>query len=178
MRGEVFAASAKDGGDAERVTTTPAREFGVAWAPDSRRLVYVSERDGDEQPLALRLHDADRNHARPAGAGRFGAPVVSPDGKSIAYRARPQRAARRSTIESKQTRVVATGEFARRLRSRRPIAWSPEQQVDRVSVSGVARLRNVNVVAAAAAKPGAEQAVSFLANSNTDSLAWRPTAPS
>ena len=31
IRGEVFAVSAKDGGDAERVTTTPAREFGVTW---------------------------------------------------------------------------------------------------------------------------------------------------
>src|SRR6185437_7871323 len=46
-RGEIFAASAKDGSDAARVTMTPAAESQAAWSPDSRRLVYSSERDGD-----------------------------------------------------------------------------------------------------------------------------------
>src|SRR4051812_16049745 len=36
--GEVFAASAKDGGDAQRITNTPELETSLAWAPDSRRL--------------------------------------------------------------------------------------------------------------------------------------------
>ena len=45
-RGEIFAASAKDGGDAARVTMTPAAESQVAWSPDSRRIVYASERSG------------------------------------------------------------------------------------------------------------------------------------
>jgi hypothetical protein len=38
-RGDVFAASAKDPGDATRVTTTPDLESQPVWAPDSRRLV-------------------------------------------------------------------------------------------------------------------------------------------
>src|SRR5204863_9690901 len=46
VRGEVFAASAKDGGDAARVTNSPFNESQIEWAPDSRRLVYVSDRDG------------------------------------------------------------------------------------------------------------------------------------
>ncbi len=45
-RGEVFAASAADGGDAVRVTTTSAPESQPVWSPDSRRLAYVSERNG------------------------------------------------------------------------------------------------------------------------------------
>src|SRR5205085_6327178 len=48
-RGEVFAASATDGGDAVRVTTTQAPESQPTWAPDSRRLAYVSERNGKGQ---------------------------------------------------------------------------------------------------------------------------------
>lgn len=38
VRGEVFAASVADGGDAVRVSNSPAEEYQVAWAPDSRRL--------------------------------------------------------------------------------------------------------------------------------------------
>jgi Tol biopolymer transport system component len=45
VRGEVFAASAADGGDAARVSNSVADEYELAWAPDSRRLVYVSARD-------------------------------------------------------------------------------------------------------------------------------------
>ncbi len=48
-RGDVFAASAKDGGDAEHLTATTAREQELAWLPDSRRLVYVSDRAGYAQ---------------------------------------------------------------------------------------------------------------------------------
>lgn len=46
VRGEIFAASAKDGGDAARVTRSTANEYRVSWAPDSKRLVYLSDRDG------------------------------------------------------------------------------------------------------------------------------------
>ncbi|MEP7002183.1 MAG: peptidase S41, partial [bacterium] len=46
VRGEVFAASTKDGGEASRVTSTPGSEEQLAWAPDSRRLAYSSDRDG------------------------------------------------------------------------------------------------------------------------------------
>src|SRR5215204_972820 len=46
VRGEVFAASAADGGEAARVSNTSAEEYQVAWSPDSRRLAYVSDRDG------------------------------------------------------------------------------------------------------------------------------------
>ena len=43
--GDVFAASARDG-EATRVTTSPELEAELTWAPDSRRLAYVSSRDG------------------------------------------------------------------------------------------------------------------------------------
>src|SRR4029078_7830369 len=42
-RGEVFAASAKDGGEAVRVTSTVAPESYVSWSPDSKKVVYSSE---------------------------------------------------------------------------------------------------------------------------------------
>jgi Tol biopolymer transport system component len=41
-RGDIFAASVKDAGDAARVTSTPELESQPVWSPDSRRLAYVS----------------------------------------------------------------------------------------------------------------------------------------
>ncbi|PNA13828.1 hypothetical protein C1X78_26270, partial [Pseudomonas sp. MPR-R1B] len=42
--GEVFAAPAKDGGPAQRITNTPGAEREVVWSPDSRRALVISER--------------------------------------------------------------------------------------------------------------------------------------
>ena len=69
-RGEVWAASARDGGDAVRVTRTSARESQVAWLPDSRRIVYVSERDNVPHLFALRLHHQQGNAAHQRCHGR------------------------------------------------------------------------------------------------------------
>ncbi len=38
-RGEIWAASARDGGDAVRVTRSYARESQIEWTPDSRHIV-------------------------------------------------------------------------------------------------------------------------------------------
>ena len=43
--GEVYAASSKDGGEALRVTETPAAESFAVWSPDSKTVVYTSERN-------------------------------------------------------------------------------------------------------------------------------------
>ena len=59
VRGEVFAASAADGGDAARVSNSSADEYQIAWAPDSRRLSYVSDRDGTPH---LFLYDFSTNN--------------------------------------------------------------------------------------------------------------------
>ncbi|MEO7135005.1 MAG: peptidase S41, partial [Vicinamibacterales bacterium] len=172
VRGEVFAGPAKDGGDAERVTTSPAREFGVAWAPDSRRVFYVSERDAKSSLIAFDF--ATRTETILAGgADEFGAPTVSPDGKSIAY-VNARRELRVINLDSKQLRVVAVGEFLAGFESTNPIEWSPNSGWVAFLSRGARGFYNVNVVAAAAEKPGTEQAVSFLANFNTDSLAWSP----
>ena len=93
IRGEVFAGSAKEAGDAERVTSSPAREFGVTWAPDSRRLFYVSERDAVNSLIGFDFATRAET-VLAAGSDEFGSPVVSPDGKSIAYGACASRAAR------------------------------------------------------------------------------------
>ena len=62
-RGEIFAASAKDGGDAARVTMTAAPEWQVGVVARQPQLVYSSERDGPARLFAVRLRDRQGNRS-------------------------------------------------------------------------------------------------------------------
>jgi tricorn protease len=171
MHGEVFAASSKDGGDGARVTWTPAAEGQLAWAPDSRRLVYASSRDG---PWHLYLYDfASGKETRvTAGAGSDVAPRFSPDGKLIAF-TRDGKELRAFDVESKQDRQLAEGTFGRPpFVSARGMTWSPDSRwLAYLTISGAKQFQNAWVVPAAG---GSARAVSFLANSGAGSLSWSP----
>lgn len=103
--------AASDGGDAARVTYSPADESQVAWSADSRRLVYVSDRDG---PAHLFLYDfATSNETRITNdAASDDTPQFSPDGKSIAFE-RGGEEIRVYEIESKKEHAVAKAHLER-----------------------------------------------------------------
>src|SRR6266508_494974 len=84
VHGEIFSASAKDGGDAIRITNTAGDEAELTWAPDSRRLAYMSDRDGTRH-LFLYDFGSGRETQLTTGRGRDDAPQFSPDGKWIAF---------------------------------------------------------------------------------------------
>jgi dipeptidyl aminopeptidase/acylaminoacyl peptidase len=69
-----------------RLTGSRGHESGVAWSPDSRRLVFASHRDGDDigqlYLLSLAGGDAGRLTALVNGAR---SPEFSPDGRYIAF---------------------------------------------------------------------------------------------
>jgi Tol biopolymer transport system component/C-terminal processing protease CtpA/Prc len=168
--GEVFAASAKDGGDAARVTDTGAAESQLNWSPDSRRLVYVSNRDGAPH---LFLYDFTTNTETPLtrGAATDTTPRFSPDGKLIAF-VRDARELRILNAQSKEERAVATASFERQpFISERPFTWSPDSRwLAFLTVSGKL-FRNVQIVPAAG---GEARPVSFLANSQGGTVSWSP----
>jgi Tol biopolymer transport system component/C-terminal processing protease CtpA/Prc len=170
--GEVFAAPAKDGGPAQRLTDTAGAESDLAWSPDSRRLAYVSERGRNSQ---LMEYDFATQKERPLTEARDvdAAPAYSPDGKMLAY------AHGRS-----QLRVIALGADGRPGGDRvlfdgaldrngdTKFAWSPDSKWIAFAVTDRRSFRNVWVapVAGGQAKP-----ISFLANGNTgDVIAWSP----
>ncbi len=170
VRGDVFAGSAKDGGDAERITVSPAREHGVTWAPDSRRLFYVSNRETQQQQLILYDLTSRRETVLVTSAEELGAPVVAPDGMSVAF-VEGRQSLKLLALDAQQPRVVAQGFLPGGGR----MAWSPDSKWVAYVMVGPRGFANVNVVpAAAAAKPAPTQAVSALANFNTGSLAWSP----
>jgi tricorn protease len=170
-RGEVFAASATDGGDATRVTNTPAPESQPAWDKESRRLAYVSARDGAGR---LFLYDFAMNTETQLTSSDEGddTPRFSPDGKWLAFE-RGGGEIRALNLETKQERVVAEGSLQRPpLSPDRPFVWSPDSKWIAYLPVGQKLFRNVYVAPVeGGAKP---QPVSFLANGGSDTVSWSP----
>ncbi len=91
VRGKVFADFADKESEREqrqglafRISQTPFRDGEISWTPDSRSLVYVSDRHGDEE--VYRYDFVTRAEQRLTDVpGRKSAPCSSPDGRWLAY---------------------------------------------------------------------------------------------
>jgi len=168
--GEIFAASSRDGGQATRVTRTAASEAQAAWAPDSRRLVYVSDRDGNYH---LYLYDFSTSQEKRITDGAAGdsAPLWSGDGKSIAF-LRGGKQLCVYDVAGGQVRTLATGEFAKPpFGFGRPFTWSPDNRWVAYETRGDRNYLNVYVVPAAGGEP---RQISFLSNGGGGSVLWSP----
>ena len=170
VHGEVFAASAADGGEATRISQTPAAESGLAWAPDSRRLVYVSERDGPSH-LYSYAFGTGRETRLTNGPLNDAAPGFSPDGKLLAFQ-RDARELRVLDVAAAQEKVLSTGIFGRPPSSpERDVVWSPDGKWLAFMPRGARGFTNVAVVPATG---GTARAASFVANTNSNSVSWSP----
>jgi tricorn protease len=170
VRGEIFAASATDGGDAARVTNSTAAESQVAWSADSRKLVYISDRDG---PMHLFLYDFATNSETQLTRepGSDDTPRFSPDGKMIAFE-RAGEEIRVLDLDSKKDRSVAKAHLERPpLSSDRPFVWSPDSKWIAYMPVGDKLFKNAFVVAVGG---GEAHAVSFLANVGGNTVSWSP----
>ncbi len=170
VRGEIFAGPSRDGGDAERVTSTPGRDYGVTWSPDSRTLLFVSDRDAASHMVSYNVGTRQETILT-SFAGEVGAPAVSPDGRSVAF-VEGRTTLKVLSIDSKQQRTVASGFFPGSQNASR-LAWAPDSQWLAYVAVGGRGFSNVNVWPASGSN-ASPQPVSFLANFNTNSLAWAP----
>src|SRR5580704_6484828 len=171
--GEVFAASAKDGGEAQRLTHTPTAESEPVWSPDSMKLVYRSEAgtgEGSGHNLVMYDFATSKESVLTQAGSEDEKPKWSPDGKSVAY-LRNEKELHVLTVPAQAgaavaDRVVASGELPRA-----SLAWSPDSQWVAYTADDSRSFRNVHVVPAAG---GESHQVSFLANGETNGVVWSP----
>lgn len=172
VHGELFAASAKDGGDGIRLTHTEAHESQVAWSPDSRRVVYVSDRDGLDH-IFLYDFGKDAETQLTHDNGNEESPRWSPDGKLLAFlRNRDELVV--FNVADKSESVVATAPQGRwpGAREERDFDWSPDSKLLAFLSYGDRMFRNASVVPASGG--GKAQPASFLANVSGDTISWSP----
>ena len=174
VHGEMFSASAKDGGDAMRVTNTAGDEVGshLGARQPAARLRVRSRRH--RPSVSSTTSAAARRRSSPPGPRRRPCAAVLARRQVDRVRARYARAARRRSRVTKQERALATGVFD--VAAARPIrATSPGRRTrsGRVPHRPARRaFTNVNVVPADGGE--ATQPVSFLANTNGGSLVLEP----
>lgn len=170
--GEIFAAPAKEGGPAQRLTETATAEDDPSWSPDSRRLAYVAEEGATARVMEYDFA-AQKARALTEPTDVDSAPVYSPDGRMLAYLHGPHELHVLTFAEGgRPARDVAVFVGAvDRGPSTRP-TWSPDSKWIAFGVTDRRAFRNVWVVPAAG---GEARPVSFLANgSAADRIAWSP----
>ncbi len=171
--GEVFAASGKDGGEAQRLTHTPTAESDPVWSADSMKLVYRSESgtgEGSGHNLVMYDFATGKESVLTQAGSDDQNPKWSPDGKSVAY-LRNDKELHVLTVPTQAgaavaDRVVASGEMPRA-----SMAWSPDSQWVAYTADDSRSFRNVHVVPATG---GDSHPVSFLANGETSGVVWSP----
>ncbi len=166
--GEIFASSARDGGEAIRVTNTPGPESWVSWSPDSTKIVYLSQRDAITHVFTYDFtKHAETQWTRDPAPDQ--APKFSPDGKMIAF-LRDRKELRVVDLDSKQERMLVSG-FVGGGFGPGSYVWSPDSKWIAYSSAGAQSLRNLYVVPAAGGDP---KQITFLANTNVSGIQWSP----
>jgi tricorn protease len=169
--GEVFAASTTDGGAAQRVTRTPILESDPIWSTDSKKLIYVSERDRAANLYAYDFATGQET-ALTTGAGRNTVPTWSPDGKTLAY-VRDGKDIRVMTFDAAGKPASDRSLFIGPLGGfdEQPLTWSPDGKWLAFTLTDHKAFDNVNVVSL---DGGPARPVTFLANGNVGKVAWSP----
>ena len=170
IRGEIFAASSTDGGDAARVSFSSGDEYQLTWSPDSRRLVYVSDR---EKTPHLYIYDFNSNTETQltSDSADDSTPMFSPDGKTVAF-IRGARELHVLDLNDKKDRTVATDIFERPpIIADRPFVWSPDSKWLAYLSVGQSQFKNVSITPA---ENGTGKPATFLANVSSNTLSWSP----
>jgi Tol biopolymer transport system component/C-terminal processing protease CtpA/Prc len=174
VHGKAFAASARDGGEAVRINSgSSGLESHVTWAHDSKRLVYVSDRDGPRH-LFLYEFGSGTETRLTRGADDDTSPHFGPDDASLAFE-RNGSELRVIELKTRKERLLAAGQGFERApfdRAPAPLAWSPKGDWIAYTSIGARGFSNLYVVPADGSAKARQ--VTFLANSFAHSVSWSP----
>ena len=94
VHGEIFL-KGRDGGKAKRLTDHPGFDHGIAWSPDGKKILFLSDRSGHEDIYLLEPNDPE--HPELVGAHKFKVTQItntpeaefgvsfSPDGQRVVF---------------------------------------------------------------------------------------------
>jgi Tol biopolymer transport system component/C-terminal processing protease CtpA/Prc len=169
-RGDLFVVGTRDGGDATRLTATPAVDAEPTWLPDSRRLVYASMRGTDWH---LYMVDAVSRVERPltSGVGRNYGARVSPDGRWIAYQRNGDEIRVMAADGTNDRRVAQADVSEPPFGGAGTLSWSPDSRLIGYTARGRGGWGNVWVVGLDGAAP---RQVTFGADANVSGVQWSP----
>ncbi len=165
-RGEIFAASARDGGTASRVTSSLAREGQIEWAPDSKRIVYMSERDNVQHLFMYDFTTSTETQLTKDAKGDD-APRFSPDGTKLMF-VRDDKTLIVMDVATKAEAKVTDGFISAAPRN---LAWSADGKWIAYLGLSTKSFRNVYIVPAAG---GESRPVTAIPNANTNTVSWSP----
>lgn len=135
VRGEVFVTSVEYN-TTKRITNTAAAEAGITWHPESRKIVYASERGGNWQLYSAEIERKEDLNFPNATAIKEEAllpdskvertyPSFSPDGKELAF-IEDRTKLKVYNFETKKVREVTDGTYWYRTDGGFVYYWSPD----------------------------------------------------
>jgi Tol biopolymer transport system component/C-terminal processing protease CtpA/Prc len=162
--GEIWACSAKEGGEAFRVTSNVDSDDDPVWSPDSNQIAYTASGDGVSH---IAVYDFVKKETRvlTTGAATFARPTWSPDGKKLAYLKGGEEILVHALDGSAAT--ISKGKFSRR----EGAVWSPDGEWLAAMLTDERGFVNANVVKA---DGSARHQVSWLPNTQGGGLTWLP----
>ena len=171
--GEVFAASAKDGGDAERVSKTAAVEAEPVWTSNSKSVIYTSNRNGFTQLFQYDFTARTETQLTHDNVND-GAAVVSPDGKRIAF-VREGKEIRVLDLKTKENWLATQGYYGTMVfGTLGNIIWSPDGNWLAFQAYGTKSFMNIYVVSVTQNLTAEAKQISFLPNSFGGNPVWSP----
>jgi len=167
VRGEIFAVSSEKGGDAFRVTESHHVERHISWSPDSKKIVYISDRFGDNEIFLYDFTLKEERRLTQMEGQKF-LPKFSPDGKKIAF-IYGRDEIRLLDVESGEVQPFIKAKFVWGVPTPTDFAWSPDGQWIAFAAQDERYFSNIYLQRLGEKKA---RQITFLSNIRCDGITW------